>query len=158
MTAGFFLVLLAILEIFVVVRVAEAIGVGLTLLLLIVTTPLGWRLMRSQGRIVLRRFSAAANERRVPAREALDGVLIFLGGMLLVIPGFITDAVGLLLLLPPSRAVARGWLARRHWAGRIVMAASSLSGTGPWRARGAGPEPYDVEGHVIEQDPPELRG
>src|ERR1700751_36459 len=50
MTAVFFLVLVAVLEIFVVVRVAEAIRVGLTLLLLIITTPLGWRLMRSQGR------------------------------------------------------------------------------------------------------------
>jgi UPF0716 protein FxsA len=157
MTAVFFLVLLAVLEIFVVVRVAEAIGVGLTLLLLIITTPLGWRLMRSQGRSAARRFAAAADEHRVPAREALDGVLIFLGGMLLVIPGFITDVVGLLLLLPPSRAVARGWAARRHWAGRVVMAASSATNAGPWRARTAA-EPYDVEGHVVEEDPPELRG
>ncbi|HEX4108612.1 MAG TPA: FxsA family protein [Solirubrobacteraceae bacterium] len=136
-----FLLALPVLEVVVIVEVAEAIGVLLTLVLLIVTSPIGVRLMRAQGRVVLRRFSAAVAEGRPPAREALDGVLVFVGGVLLVIPGFITDSFGLLLMLPPTRALARTVLARRARRRIVVVHGSD----------------YDVESTATEIPRSELR-
>ena len=63
--------------------------------------------MRSQGRAAWRRFNDVAAAGRLPAREVLDGVLVIFGGALLLTPGFVTDILGLLFLLPPTRAIVR---------------------------------------------------
>src|ERR1700728_1069923 len=106
------LVLWPVAELIVIIKVAEAIGVLLTLVLLLAGWPLGIWAIRAEGRGVLRRMAAAVNEGRVPGREVLDGALVLLGGTLLMIPGFITDVIGLLLLLPPARIPLRRLLAR----------------------------------------------
>jgi UPF0716 protein FxsA len=64
-------------------------------------------LLRHQGRGAWRRFNEALAARRFPGREVADGVLIVVGGTLLLTPGFITDVFGLLLLIPPTRAIVR---------------------------------------------------
>ena len=78
---------------------------------------LGAALLRSQGRSVWRRFRAAVAAGRMPHREVQEGVMVIFGGAFLVTPGFITDVVGLLLLLPPTRELLRRaglrWLRRR---------------------------------------------
>lgn len=101
-----------IVEIYVIIQVGEAIGVFWTIALLAVDSVLGSVLMRSQGRAAWRRFNAAIARGRPPAREALDGVLVVLGGALLLAPGFVTDALGVVLLLPPTRAVVRRLVVR----------------------------------------------
>src|ERR671929_1154436 len=115
-------VVVPIVELFVIIQVGEAIGVLPTIALLIADSVLGSMLMRSQGRAAWRRFNAAVAEGRVPHREVLDGVLVIFGGALLLTPGFITDVFGVLLLLPPTRAVLRRLLVRR-FARRLVVAA-----------------------------------
>ena len=137
-----------ILELFVILQIGEWLGVWPTIALLIADSVLGSVLMRSQGRAAWRRFNEALQRGRPPAREVLDGVLIVFGGALLLTPGFATDVVGLLLLLPPTRAVARRLLVRR-FAGRMVAGA-----TRP-RAAARGRE-FDVEGHATEIDPRRL--
>ena len=92
-----------IAELFVAIEVAQAIGILATVLLLIVSWPLGLWLVRSEGRAAWRRLSAAVAEGRPPAKEVLDGALVMTGGALLIVPGFITDVIGLLLLAPPTR-------------------------------------------------------
>jgi UPF0716 protein FxsA len=92
-------------EIFVAIKVSEAIGVLATLLALVAGCPIGLWAMRSQGGAVMRRLAAAVAEGRTPAREVVDGALVLIGGMLLMIPGFITDVVGLVLILPPTRSL-----------------------------------------------------
>ncbi|HEU4979153.1 MAG TPA: FxsA family protein [Solirubrobacteraceae bacterium] len=101
-----------ILEIYVIIQVGEAIGVLWTIVLLVADSVLGSMLMRSQGRAAWRRFNAAIARGRPPAREALDGVLVVFGGALLLAPGFVTDGLGVVLLLPPTRAVVRRLLVR----------------------------------------------
>lgn len=96
-----------IVEIYVIIQVGEAIGVFWTIALLVLDSVLGSVLMRSQGRLAWRRFNAAIARGRPPAREALDGVLVVFGGALLLAPGFVTDGLGALLLLPPTRALVR---------------------------------------------------
>jgi UPF0716 protein FxsA len=106
-------ILVPIAELYVIIQVGEAIGIWLTIALLIADSVLGSMLMRSQGRQAWRRFQDAMRSGRVPAREVLDGALVIFGGAFLLTPGFISDVLGVLLLLPPSRAAIRRVLVRR---------------------------------------------
>jgi UPF0716 protein FxsA len=151
-------IVVPIVELFVIIQVGEAIGVLPTIALLIADSVLGSMLMRSQGRAAWRRFNAALAEGRVPHREVLDGALVIFGGALLLTPGFVSDIFGLVLLLPPTRALVRGVIARRLLP-RVV--ASGLGGiaagtrrNGPARPRPAGGG--DVEGTATELDPHRL--
>jgi UPF0716 protein FxsA len=127
-------------ELYVILKVGDAIGVVWTILLLAADSLLGSLLLKSQGRAVWRRFNAALAEGRLPHREVLDGVLVIFGGAFLITPGFITDIVGLFFLLPPTRPLARRVLARR-------LAGSVRVTTG----RPPAPD-YDVEGTAREYD------
>jgi UPF0716 protein FxsA len=153
----FLLLLIAVpvVEVLVFIEVALAIGWLLASVLLIATSVLGARLLRSQGRAALERVSLAVAERRAPGRAALDGALGFLGSALLVIPGFVTDALGALLLIPATRALARRWITL-HYGGRVV---SSLASAGRFASGGRGAagrraaRPADVDSTAVDDDP-----
>jgi UPF0716 protein FxsA len=100
-------------ELYVIIQVGQAIGALPTIAILLLDSVLGSMLLRAQGRAVWRRFNAALAAGRMPHREVVDGVLVIFGGAFLITPGFITDVVGVVLLLPPTRALVRAWLARR---------------------------------------------
>ena len=137
-----------VLELFVLIEVGHAIGLRLALLLLLVSSVLGVRVTRVQGRAAIARVSLAASERRAPGSAALDGALGFLGGVLLAIPGFVTDAFGALLLLPPTRKLTRRWLTRRY-AGRAMR---FVAATGRFASRERHARPADVESTAVEDD------
>ena len=139
-----------IIELAAILQVGQLIGFWPTLALLVADSILGSVLMRSQGRAAWRRFNAALAERRPPATEVIDGVLVIFGGALLLTPGFVTDVVGILLLLPPTRAVARRLLVRRL-AHRMVASAVGAASRGPGRPPRGGR--FDVEGTASEVDP-----
>jgi len=117
-----------LLELYVVILVGEAIGVLPTLGLMFLDAAVGAWLMHSQGRAVWRRFREELAAGRVPARHVLDGALVIAGGAFLIAPGFVTDLLGVLLLLPPTRAVARRFIGRRI-VGRVRLAAVGGAGT-----------------------------
>jgi UPF0716 protein FxsA len=100
-------------ELYVILKVGDAIGVLPTIALLAADSVLGSMLLRAQGRAVWRRFNETLAGGRMPHREVLDGVLVIFGGAFLITPGFLTDIVGLLLLLPPTRSLARSLVVRR---------------------------------------------
>src|SRR3954464_7425153 len=136
----FLFIVVPLVELYVIIQVGQAIGVWWTLALLVADSIAGSLLMRSQGRAAWRRFQAAVAESRVPAREVLDGVLVIFGGAFLLTPGFVTDVLGAILLVPPTRALVRRVLVRRL-VPRMVLGA-----TGPgWRSA-------DVEGTAVEVD------
>ena len=113
------LIVVPLLELYVLLQVGSWIGAVPTVLLLLAVSLLGAALLRREGLRAWRAFSAATAGGRVPGREVADGVLVVLGGALLLTPGFVTDAVGLLLLLPPVRAAVRQSLTR--YAGRRLL-------------------------------------
>jgi UPF0716 protein FxsA len=123
-----FLALIAvpIVELYVIVQVGQEIGVLPTLALLVVLSMSGAWLLRQQGMATWRRLQAALQRGEMPTREVTDGALILLGGALLLTPGFVSDAVGLVLLVPVTRAVAKG--VARRFLGRV--AAGHLGPTG----------------------------
>ena len=135
--------LVPVAELYVIYQVGDAIGVLWTFLLLAADSLLGSLLLKSQGRAVWRRFNDNLAQGRMPHREVIDGVLVIFGGAFLITPGFITDIVGLTLLVPPTRAVVRRFLVRR--LGRRVMVA------------GGRPD-YDVEGTARDYDDMPRRG
>ena len=137
-------IVVPIAELAVIIQVGQAIGVWWTIALLIADSVLGSMLMRSQGRAAWRRFNDATRAGRVPAREVLDGALVIFGGALLLTPGFLTDILGIVFLVPPTRAVVRRLLVRR-FADRMIAAAT--------RGRPRPQDrPGDVEGHGVEVD------
>ena len=147
-------IVVPIAELFLIIQVGELIGVWWTIALLIADSILGSVLMRSQGRAAWRRFNVALQAGRPPAREVLDGVLVIFGGALLLTPGFISDILGLLLLLPPTRAVVRAILVRR-FADRMIASATRRGprGFGPPPGRAGGQaRPGDVEGTAVDVD------
>lgn len=149
-------IVVPIFEIWLILQVGHAIGPLPTIALLVADSVIGAWLMRSQGRIVWRRFNEALAAGRVPAREVLDGALVIFGGALQLAPGFATDVLGLLLVLPPSRAVVRRILVRRLTppGARRIAWAVRRSGTAP--PSGPTARPGDVEGTATEVDPPAL--
>ena len=117
-------IIVPILELAVIIQIGSAIGVLPTIALLIADSLLGAALMRSQGRATWLRFNTTLAEGRVPGREVMDGALVIFGGALLLTPGFLSDFLGLFLLLPPTRAVVRSLLVRRYGARLVATAAS----------------------------------
>jgi UPF0716 protein FxsA len=117
-----FLALIAvpIVELYVIVQVGQEIGVLPTLALLLVVSVAGAWLLRQQGTATWRRLQATLQRGEMPTREVTDGALILLGGALLLTPGFVTDAVGLVLLVPATRAVVKG--VTRRFLGRMAAA------------------------------------
>jgi UPF0716 protein FxsA len=156
---GLLLVLLFIVvpiaELYVIIQVGGLIGVGPTLLLLLLDAVAGSWLLKHQGRAAWRRFNQALAEKRIPGKEVADGFLVILGGALLIAPGFITDVFGVLFLLPPTRAVARRVL-RRFAIGRVAVAgfpagAAAMGGYGAARAAKRRYD-YDVDAEEVSED------
>ena len=135
-------IVVPIAELYVIWKVGDAIGIWLTLALLAADSVLGSLLLRAQGRSVWGRFNTALAEGKIPHREVIDGVLVVFGGAFLITPGFLTDIVGLVLLIPPTRALVRRLVVRRLGR-RIVVSTTTRSRV-----------PYDVDGTAREETAP----
>ena len=142
-----------IAELYLIYQVGDAIGLLPTLALLIADSVLGSLLLRTQGRSVWRRFNEAMAAGRVPHRELQHGAAVIFGGAFLITPGFLTDVIGLLLLLPPTRVVVLRLVTRaltRRISARVIAGGASRRPPGH----------TDVEGTATEQpeagpsDPP----
>ena len=134
--------LVPLAELYVIYKVGDAIGIWWTLAILVADSVLGSVLFRSQGRAVWRKFNQILSQGRVPHREVIDGVLIVFGGAFLITPGFLTDIAGIVLLVPPTRAIVRRAIVKR--LGRRVVA--------------GGRPGYDVEGTARDYDDIPRRG
>jgi UPF0716 protein FxsA len=145
-------IVVPLVELYVIIQVGQAIGALATIGLLLLDSLLGTWLLRSQGRAVWLRFRSALAGGRPPARETIDGALVIVGGALMLAPGFITDAFGALLLLPPSRAVVRRGILRNARS-RLFAGFGTAAGAAS-RARTR--QDYDVDVTAHEIDPPIL--
>ena len=132
-----------ILEIYVIIQVGQVIGAWWTIAILIADSVFGSWLLRREGRRAWTALQVALSEGRMPTKELADGILIVIGGTLMITPGFVTDAFGMLAILPFTRPGARrvltGFLSRR-------MVAT------PWtrNAQRPGPSGDVVQGEVID--------
>lgn len=137
-----FVLLYLVVEIVALVALGSVIGFGWTLLVLLAGSVLGLLLARREGLRAAQALTTAMTKRQVAHSELTDGLLVAAGGVLLFVPGLVTDVVGLLLLLPPTRALVRR---------RLVRAAEERApGLRTARIRAEGPV---VDGVVVDHPP-----
>lgn len=163
-----FLVLLGmpVLELAVIVQVAGQIGVLETLVLLVAISVAGAWLLKQQGLATWRSLQVAMARGEVPTKEATDGALILFGGALLLTPGFVTDLFGLVLLLPPTRALVKSsfrkvfarWAVKRAGRAGIVYDASVKNVRRTPKRGPDGPTSSGSPGRLPAEDPPTGEG
>lgn len=141
--------LFPVAEIMVMAKVASRIGFWDMLILLLFSAFVGGYLAKIQGRIALMRVQQAMAEGRAPSAEMLDGLLIFVGGILFIIPGFISDAIALFLVFPLTRAVIRWIILGNVRSGGRPQASRPAPQARP--RQGFGPHKGDVQdAEIIE--------
>ena len=157
------MLLYLVVEIVALVALASWIGVGWTLLVLLVGSVLGLWLARREGLRAVRAMAEAARDHRVAHVEMTDGLLVAMGGLLLLVPGLVTDVAGLLLLLPPTRSLVRRRMVREAERRAPVLRTARIRGDGSivdgevvdgpaWtESRGARPlRPGVIEGRIVQ--------
>jgi len=143
------LLLLAGLELLVIVRVAGGIGVLATLLLLVGIGVAGMALVRRQGLATFARVHRSVQEGRLPVADVFEGVCILVAGLLLALPGLLSDVAGVALLLPPFRRLLYNALARRLGGAGALARGGGLRRSAPRREAGCGV----IEGQYEEVRP-----
>lgn len=144
-------VVVPLAEIYVIIQVGQVVGPWWTILLLIAAGIVGSWLMKREGGLAWRALRDALSQGRMPARELADGILILVAGTLMLTPGFLSDVVGVFLILPVTRPVARRLLTRLVTRKLIGPAGPAYST--PSRSRqGAAQRPGDdvIPGEVID--------
>lgn len=135
-------ILVPLIEIFLFIEIGGRIGVGATVALVVVTAVLGTTLLRQQGLAVFRRAQESLGRGEVPVAEVFDGLCLLVAGAVLLTPGFLTDAVGIVLFVAPFR----------RWLGRALIRRIHVDGGG---GRRDGPADKIIEGeyrHVPPDD------
>ncbi|OQX07649.1 MAG: FxsA protein [Thiothrix lacustris] len=125
------------IELWLLIKVGSAIGALATILLLMLSGFLGMYLLRHQGLSTLAKFQRDMQAGQRPAKSLLEGMMLLLGGLLFIIPGFFTDIIGLILLLPPTRYLLVKFLLK-NGAGYQYTSTPRSSGA-------------DIEGEVIRR-------
>jgi UPF0716 protein FxsA len=160
-----FLLSWPVVELLVAIAVAGAIGIAETLLLLVLVSVVGAALLKRSGLSVWRRANAEVAAGRAPTRQVIDGALVLVGGLGLVLPGFVSGAVGALLMLPPVRALLRpaliAWMGSRaaratrsgRLSGMVVNTVVESDGSVRRRSRSFG-EVIDTEGWDVGPSDP----
>ena len=149
----------ALLEVVVFVLVASQIGIGWTILASLATSALGALLLARQGMRALREIEERARRRQPPGHALGNAGLIGLGGLLMVLPGFVGDVLGLLCLLPGTRSLVRALLGRvfaarvlahlpDRAAGPVRVTSTRTTEFGPSGATVHRPAPPVIEGEI----------
>lgn len=152
-------VILPIVEIALFIQIGGVIGVLPTIALVILSAVAGAAVMRRQGRVAATDIQSAMQEFRDPAKPMAHGALVMIAGLLMIVPGFFTSAVGLLLLIPFVRDQVLRWMGKRaRMAGvkyRNVHAEVDFGEVGPGYGRRTGPQSGVIDGeYSVQDDPP----
>jgi UPF0716 protein FxsA len=146
------LLVVPLAELWVIVQVADRVGVVSTLGLLLLVSVVGAWMLKQQGLATWRRLQAALRRGQIPTVEVADGALILFGGALLLTPGFITDALGLSLVFPPTRAAVRR--GARAWMARLARRRVGLRRARVYQTAATKRDPGDASGTPPTTRPP----
>jgi UPF0716 protein FxsA len=138
-----------LVELYLLIAIGRVLGPIPTIGLVLLTGALGAWFARLEGARVIRRWQEALARQELPKDGVIDGFLIFIGGVMLITPGILTDIAGLSMVMPPTRrviaAAVRRWFERQIATGRVQVYASGYNG-GPGGRR----EVIDIEGEVVD--------
>lgn len=141
--------LLSVAELYVLITVGSVIGAGWTILLLIATSVIGMLLLRLQGLTVFHRARTALARGEMPARQMLEGLAVLPSGVLLLLPGFITDLLGVVLFVPLIRRKLLLALVGHH---QVLFRQQQWSAQRHYSASGE-----IIEGEIVDQEQPQIR-
>ncbi|MEQ1855440.1 MAG: FxsA family protein [Longimicrobiales bacterium] len=156
-------IVVPILELVILIRLGQFMGLWPTLALVLAAGFLGAALARFEGTRVLLKFQSELAAGRLPTQAAMDGICVMIGGVMLLTPGVLTDLVGLALLFPPTRRGIQWWVRKRlekgMAEGSIRVMSMGPQGFGTWGGVGTPPSPTGTppgldpsKGIVIEED------
>ncbi len=138
-----------LVELYLLIAIGRMLGPVPTIALVLVTGALGAWFARLEGARVIRRWQEAIARQQIPKDGVIDGFLIFIGGVMLITPGILTDIAGLSMVMPPTRRIIAGtvrrWFEQQIASGRVQVYAPGYNG-GPV----GGPSVIDVEGEVVD--------
>ena len=143
-------IIVPVIEIAVFIHLGSEIGVWNTVILIILTAIIGAWLLRSQGLATLHRAQESIQRQVLPVAEVFDGLCLIAAGVLLLTPGFVTDAVGLILFLPLFRAILRTQI----WA-RLVKSENArvwMNAENPASSQSEGLNTIDGDFHEVEPE------
>jgi UPF0716 protein FxsA len=143
-------VVVPLAEIYVLIQVGQVIGAWWTIGLLVLDSLIGTWLIKREGGRAWEALRTSIGTGRMPARELADAALILVGGTLMLSPGFVTDALGILLILPFTRPVARRLLGRLV-AQRLVGGSTAAGTVRQTRRPGPGSQGSVVRGEVVDE-------
>jgi len=155
-------VVVPLVEIYVIIQIGQVIGAWWTILLLVADSVLGSWLVKREGGRAWRALQSALQEHRMPAKELADGMLILVGGILMLTPGFVLDILGALCILPFTRPIGRrllsGLISRKLVGGTMV--GSPFPGAPRATAPGSGQQGsgQGTRGHDSRPGPDVVRG
>lgn len=129
---------LPLLEIYLIARLAGSFGFAVVLLWVLIAATIGLRLMQARGWAIVHRVQQTLTAGQLPGSDLLDDAIVIIGGALLVVPGFITDGVALLCLMPRTRSRIA-----RYVEQRMAVAAP---------ARGSAAAPHTIDGEYRRED------
>ncbi|MET0997914.1 MAG: FxsA family protein [Marmoricola sp.] len=147
-------IVVPLVEIYVIIQIGQVIGAWWTIALLIADSILGSWLVKREGARAWSALRVALEQGRMPTRELADGMLILVGGILMLTPGFVLDIVGILCILPVTRPLGRrlltGVISRR-----LIGVGFPGTPTGPGTRQRPGPVPDNgvVQGEVVDDGP-----
>ena len=147
-----------LVELYVIIQVAQVIGGWQTIALIVVESLFGAWLFKRQGRAVLGKIGLALDQGRIPSTELVDGFLLMIAGALMLAPGFVSDLVAWLLIIPPTRIPFRHLVVRRFqrgstdWFFQTTQTGMGARFVGTFRASGV----YDTTGHAAPTHQEEL--
>jgi UPF0716 protein FxsA len=150
-------IVVPLVEIYVIIQVGQTIGPWWTILLLVLDSILGSWLIKREGSRAFRALREALDSGRMPAKELADGALILIGGTLMLAPGFVTDGLGILMILPFTRPFFRRALTRVVSSRLVVLGPTGGPGgarfSGGRDARRPGPDPDGpvIRGEVVDE-------
>ena len=136
-----------LIEIYLFITLGGLIGALPTVLLVVVTALIGVSLLRAQGFSTMAKFQQEVSTGQLPASTMLEGVALILGGALLLTPGFLTDTIGFLCLIPLTRQTIIAWLIKN-----MKVTSSGVYGAGPYSGPSTPNDPNVIEGEFRKND------
>ncbi|CCQ97975.1 FxsA cytoplasmic membrane protein [[Clostridium] ultunense Esp] len=106
-------ILLPILDLYILIKASQTMGFGVTVVLIILTGIAGYYLAKTEGRLVIRNINNAMSQGNIPGNEILTGFSILIGGFLLLLPGIVTDIIGITMVLPGTRNFYKEYIRRK---------------------------------------------
>ena len=135
--------IIPIIEVYLIIEVGGIIGAGWTILLIVLTAVVGVNLLRQQGISTLMRANQAMSQGQVPAMEMMEGLFLAVGGALLITPGFFTDVIGFICLIPFTRRAIIQYL---------LLNSTFKASYSVHRENSAGEEKRTIEGEYRRED------